>query len=50
MEEFQTFCQREKIGIVTGEEMDFLTTHDAWRGYPRIHEDFSRVLSKQLFS
>ena len=39
MEEFQAFCQREKkeLGIVTGEETDFLATHDAWRGYPRIH-------------
>jgi hypothetical protein len=39
MEEFQAFCKREKeeLGIVTGEETDFLATHDAWRGYPRIH-------------
>jgi len=39
MKEFQAFCQKEKkeLGIVTGEETDFLATHDAWRGYPRIH-------------
>jgi hypothetical protein len=39
MEKYQDFYQREKkeLGIVTGEETDFLATHDAWRGYPRIH-------------
>ncbi len=39
MEQFQAFCRREKegLGVITGEEMDFLATHDAWRGYPRIH-------------
>ncbi len=39
MEKYQDFYQREKkeLGIVTGEEADFLATHDAWRGYPRIH-------------
>lgn len=39
MEKFQAFCRREKeaLGIATGEETDFLATHDAWRGYPRIH-------------
>jgi hypothetical protein len=38
IKEFQAFCQREKkeLGIVTGEETDFLATHHAWRGYPRI--------------
>jgi hypothetical protein len=39
MERYQDFYQREKkeLGVVTGEETDFLATHDAWRGYPRIH-------------
>jgi hypothetical protein len=39
MEKYQDFYQREKkeLGFVTGEETDFLATHDAWRGYPRIH-------------
>jgi len=39
MEKFRTFSMREKemLGVVTGEETDFLATHDAWRGYPRIH-------------
>jgi hypothetical protein len=39
MEKYQDFYQREKkeLGVVTGEETDFLATHDAWRGYPRIH-------------
>jgi hypothetical protein len=29
--------EKEALGVVTGEETDFLATHDAWRGYPRIH-------------
>jgi hypothetical protein len=39
MEKYQDFYQREKreLGVITGEETDFLATHDAWRGYPRIH-------------
>lgn len=39
MEQYYDFYQREKegLGIVTGQEKDFLATHDAWRGYPRIH-------------
>ncbi len=39
VEKLQAFYRREKeaLGVVTGEEMDFLATHDAWRGYPRIH-------------
>jgi len=38
-EKYHDFYQREKkeLGVVTGEETDFLATHDAWRGYPRIH-------------
>ncbi len=36
---FQAFNRSEKeaLGVVTGEETEFLATHDAWRGYPRIH-------------
>jgi hypothetical protein len=39
VEELQAFYQREKeaLGIVTGDEMAFLATHEAWRGHPRIH-------------
>jgi hypothetical protein len=39
MAELQSFYQQEKqeLGIVTGEETDFLATHEAWRGDPRIH-------------
>jgi len=39
MEELQDFYRREKeaFGVITGEETEFLATHDAWKGYPRIH-------------
>jgi len=39
MDKYQEFCRSEKdaLGVVTGEETEFLATHDAWRGYPRIH-------------
>jgi hypothetical protein len=39
MEKLQAFYREEKeaLGVVTGEEKDFLATHDAWRGYPRVH-------------
>jgi len=39
MDELQSFYQKEKqeLGIETGEETDFLATHEAWRGDPRIH-------------
>jgi hypothetical protein len=45
MEELQSFYQQEKqeLGIVTGEETDFLATHEAWRGHPRIHICQERV-------
>jgi hypothetical protein len=45
MDELQSFYQQEKleIGIVTGEEMDFLATHESWRGHPRIHICQERV-------
>jgi hypothetical protein len=39
IERCKEFYQEEKraLGIVTGEEAEFLANHDAWRGYPRIH-------------
>jgi hypothetical protein len=39
MNAFQAFSRSEKdaLGVTTGEETEFLATHDAWRGYPRIH-------------
>ena len=45
MNELQSFYQQEKqeLGIVTGEETDFLATHEAWRGDPRIHICQERV-------
>jgi hypothetical protein len=46
MERFRAFFrkEREELGVVTGEESDFLATHDAWRGYPRIHICQERVM------
>ena len=37
--DFEEFDAREKaeLGVVTGGESDFLATHEAWRGFPRIH-------------
>ena len=45
MDELQSFYQKEKqkLGIATGEETDFLATHEAWRGDPRIHICQERV-------
>jgi len=45
MDELQSFYQKEKqeLGIVTGEDTDFLATHEAWRGHPRIHICQERV-------
>jgi len=45
MDELHSFYQQEKqeLGIVTGEETDFLATHEAWRGHPRIHICQERV-------
>ena len=39
MDAFQSFSRSEKeaLGVVTENETEFLATHDAWRGYPRIH-------------
>jgi GNAT superfamily N-acetyltransferase len=43
--DFQKFDAREKaeLGIVTGGESDFLATHEAWRGYPRIHISLEKI-------
>ncbi len=45
IEESQSFYRKEKeeLGVVTGEEIEFLATHEAWRGYPRIHICEERV-------
>ena len=45
MDELQSFYEKEKqeLGIVTGEDTDFLATHEAWRGDPRIHICQERV-------
>jgi hypothetical protein len=45
LDELQSFYQQEKreLGIATGEETDFLATHEAWRGHPRIHICQERV-------
>jgi len=39
VEDLQAFYGKEKeaLAVVAGEETDFLATHEAWRGYPRIH-------------
>ena len=49
MKDLQDFYHHEKegLGIVTGEESDFLATHEAWRGYPRIHICHERVKGVQ---
>jgi hypothetical protein len=45
MDELHSFYQQERqeLGIVTGEDTDFLATHEAWRGDPRIHICQERV-------
>ncbi len=45
MDELQSFYQKEKqeLGVATGEDTDFLATHEAWRGDPRIHICQERV-------
>ncbi len=45
LDELQSFYQQEKqeLGIAAGEETDFLATHEAWRGHPRIHICQERV-------
>jgi hypothetical protein len=49
IKDLQEFYDQEKedLGIVTGEESDFLATHEAWRGYPRIHICQERVKGVQ---
>ena len=43
--DFQGFDAREKaeLGVVTGGESDFLATHEAWRGFPRIHISLEKI-------
>ncbi len=43
--DFQEFDVREKaeLGVVTGDESNFLATHEAWRGYPRIHLSLEKI-------
>jgi hypothetical protein len=39
IDELRTFFQQEKkaLGVVSEGEEEFIATHEAWRGYPRIH-------------
>jgi hypothetical protein len=43
--DFQEFNARKKaeLGVVTGGESDFLATHEAWRGFPRIHISLEKI-------
>jgi len=43
--DFQEFDAREKaeLGVVSGGDSDFLATHEAWRGYPRIHLALAKI-------
>jgi hypothetical protein len=43
--DFEEFDAGEKaeLGVVTGGESDFLATHEAWRGYPRIHISIEKI-------
>jgi len=43
--DFQEFDAREKdeLGVVSGDESNFLATHEAWRGYPRIHLSLEKI-------
>jgi len=43
--DFKEFDTREKaeLGVVTGDESNFLATHEAWRGYPRIHISLEKI-------
>ncbi len=49
IKDLQEFYDQEKedLGIVAGEESGFLATHEAWRGYPRIHICHERVKGVQ---
>jgi hypothetical protein len=44
-EDYQEFDTREKVelGITTGGESEFLATHEAWRGFPRIHVRLEKI-------
>jgi hypothetical protein len=39
IDELQAFFEQEKsvLAVVSDGELDFIATHEAWRGYPRIH-------------
>ena len=39
IDELRTFFQQEKkaLGVISEGEEEFIATHEAWRGYPRIH-------------
>jgi len=43
--EFQEFDRREKaeLGVVASAENNFLATHEAWRGFSRIHLSLEKV-------
>lgn len=43
--DFQEFDAREKaeMGVATGGESEFLATHEAWRGFPRIHISLEKI-------
>ncbi len=43
--DFEEFDAREKaeLEVVPGGESDFLATHEAWRGFPRIHIPIEKI-------
>lgn len=43
--DFQEFDAKEKVelGVTTNGESNFLATHEAWRGYPRIHIPIEKI-------
>jgi len=45
LDELQGFFRKEKeaLGIVSEGETEFIATHEAWRGYPRIHICSERI-------
>ncbi|MGD8523466.1 MAG: hypothetical protein PVF56_20125 [Desulfobacterales bacterium] len=45
IDELRTFFQQEKkaLGVVSQGEEEFIATHEAWRGYPRIHLCCERI-------
>jgi hypothetical protein len=45
LDELENFFRKEKeaLGIVSEGEAEFIATHDAWRGYPRIHICVERI-------